>query len=341
MGVKTRFLIISDTHGEDVPLAHHQPADVAIHCGDLTEESKINEFCHTLQLLKSLKAPLKIIIPGNHDFTMDLPTFKSNIDGADEPLDPLLVKREFGDYGELHQIFSEAKSEGIHVLEEGTHQFQLGNGALLTVYASPFTPSPHNSWGFHYLPTQHEFAIPETADVVITHGPPHGIMDITGSRKRIGCPNLFGAVARAQPKLHCFGHVHSGWGAKLVTWREKIREVPSHFQDVNNDNSIVIENLSTLKSTKFDTTEEVEAKTEKRKLLDHQGYLGTSHCTDDELSLKRGQTLFVNAAIQGTAEDYPMHLPWLVDMELPPTPNLRDSTKMKETVKSVILVKKE
>ena len=44
--VKTRFLILSDAHGmeirsEDKPSQH---ADVAIHCGDLIEESKLEEY---------------------------------------------------------------------------------------------------------------------------------------------------------------------------------------------------------------------------------------------------------------------------------------------------------
>lgn len=54
MGIATKFLIISDTHGEDVPLARRVTADVAIHCGDLTEESKIKEFHDTLDLLKGI-----------------------------------------------------------------------------------------------------------------------------------------------------------------------------------------------------------------------------------------------------------------------------------------------
>ena len=43
--VKTRFLILSDTHGIEFRSEDKtsQYADVAIHCGDLTEKSKIEE----------------------------------------------------------------------------------------------------------------------------------------------------------------------------------------------------------------------------------------------------------------------------------------------------------
>ena len=70
--VKTRFLIFSDTHGvefpsEDRPFQH---ADVVIHCGDLAEESKLEEYEASIRLLKDLRAPLKLVIAGNHEFTM-------------------------------------------------------------------------------------------------------------------------------------------------------------------------------------------------------------------------------------------------------------------------------
>ncbi len=44
--VKSRFLILSDTHGmefqpEEIPSQH---VDVVIHCGNLTEESKLEEY---------------------------------------------------------------------------------------------------------------------------------------------------------------------------------------------------------------------------------------------------------------------------------------------------------
>lgn len=58
---------------EDKPLQH---ADVAIHCGDLTEESKLEEYRASIQLLKDIHAPLKLVIAGNHDFTMDIPAFR-------------------------------------------------------------------------------------------------------------------------------------------------------------------------------------------------------------------------------------------------------------------------
>ncbi|KAI0172887.1 Metallo-dependent phosphatase-like protein [Hypoxylon sp. FL1284] len=318
--VKTKFLIMSDTHGEDIPQASHIAFDVAIHCGDITVESKMGEFRNALEQLQRIQAPLKIIIPGNHDFTMDVPTFRNHLAPIIDHLDQALVKSEYGDYGEARQIFDDMKAEGIHLLFEGTHRFELSNGALLSVYASPFTPSPHGSWDFHYQTQQHQFDIPKGVDVVVTHTPPRGILDYTCERERAGCRNLFGAVARAQPKLHCFGHIHAGWGAKLATWRPHISETPSHFADIDNGKSAIIETRTGLINTKSDTITSAQIKSDRRNFLKDQGYVATSHGADDEHPLREGQTLFVNAAVQGITSELPTHPAWVVDIDLPRRP---------------------
>jgi hypothetical protein len=50
----------------------------------------------------------------------------------------------------------------------------------------------------------------------MTHSPPHGIFDYTGYKKRAGSPSLFAAFAKAKPRVHCFGHIHESWSAKLA-----------------------------------------------------------------------------------------------------------------------------
>lgn len=55
--------------------------------------------------------------------------------------------------------------------------------------------------------------IPENTDVLITHGPPHGILDQTVRGKlHVGCQELLEAVYRIKPKLHLFGHIHEARG---------------------------------------------------------------------------------------------------------------------------------
>ncbi|KAI8715294.1 Metallophos domain-containing protein [Fusarium sp. LHS14.1] len=319
--IKTRFLILSDTHGlrfqaDRMP---NNPVDVAIHCGDLTGGSKLHEIRQVIELLKEIDAPLKIVIAGNHDFSLDDLAFKQKITEASRLAQEDLegsIKAEYGDYGDARRLFD--GPEGIVFLEEGSHQFTLDNGALLRVYASPYTPTTGNSsdWGFQYSGA-HEFAINKGTDIVVTHGPPHGIMDMTTERERVGCPQLFAAVARAQPKLHCFGHVHSSWGARLVAWRPTISDKPSHFSDVDNEKSMMVESLARLKGSKFESAEAKEARQDAAERYRSQRCCQTSHCTGDDKPLSPAETLFVNAAVMG-ADDELSQFTWLVDIELEP-----------------------
>jgi hypothetical protein len=56
-------------------------------------------------------------------------------------------------------------------------------------------------------------SIPRNVHILITHGPPFGILDREpGSHLRQGCTELRLAVMKLQPRLHVFGHVHGGYG---------------------------------------------------------------------------------------------------------------------------------
>ncbi|KAI1267150.1 ser/Thr protein phosphatase family protein [Xylariaceae sp. FL1019] len=317
MSVKTRFLIISDTHGCVFDVKGAQKADVVIHCGDLTDGSDLSEHRRTLKLLREIDSPLKLVIAGNHDFTLDTPAFRKLIEEAPTPLEPELVDRTYGRQNEARQLYDE--TPGITFLDEGTHKFTLANNTTLTVYASPFTPSKTCAGAYQYAPsTGHDFSIDDNVDAVITHGPPHGIMDMTDSKERAGCPQLFTAICKARPIMHCFGHIHEGWGAKMIAWRDQIPEQPSHFNAIDNSRAIVVDKLTNLTSTKFD---DVEARAQKRKAAEfflRQGFRGASHCRGDEHRLEKGiHTLFVNASVEGGKEELPMQPPWLVDIELP------------------------
>jgi Icc-related predicted phosphoesterase len=51
--------------------------------------------------------------------------------------------------------------------------------------------------------------IPSGTDILISHGPPQGILD-----GGAGCAALRRAVIRVKPRLHCFGHVHTAYGTQ-------------------------------------------------------------------------------------------------------------------------------
>jgi Icc-related predicted phosphoesterase len=50
-------------------------------------------------------------------------------------------------------------------------------------------------------------------DVLITHGPPFGILDQTAPGEvHLGCEELRKAVEEKKPRVHLFGHIHGGAG---------------------------------------------------------------------------------------------------------------------------------
>ena len=101
-----RLLIVSDTHclkfdPSNLPC---ESADVIIH----------RWFHNAIQLLQSLDAPLKLVIAGNHDFTLGVPSFKMKIAEAVPSLDPALVTREYGTFGRAKEIFAEAQMQVLY-----------------------------------------------------------------------------------------------------------------------------------------------------------------------------------------------------------------------------------
>jgi hypothetical protein len=313
--IATRVLVLSDTHGEALQRPVTTSADVAIHCGDITEESKLDEFRAAISMLEAIDAPIKLVIAGNHDFTLDDKAFTNTRREISSTIDEPALKRTYGDLGEARALFDteEVRAAGIIFLDEGIHRITLANGALMTVYASPYTPSKSSGWGYQYDPSQgeHTWAIDSTVDLTMTHSPPRGLFDLTESKTRAGSPGLFAAIAKAKPKVHCFGHIHESWGAKLVQWRPELSEAPSHFTDIDNDRSQLIESRATLNDGKFDDEDTLQAKAAKRDDLAAQGY-----CKIETPIVDKEQTLFINAAIEGV-EEGTQHLPWLLEMQLP------------------------
>ncbi|KAL8697652.1 MAG: hypothetical protein Q9224_002202 [Gallowayella concinna] len=229
--VKTRFCIISDTHTaelwpfDDTSHAYRDPlpsADVLLHAGDITNFGYIHEYETMVDLLSKADAQLKIVIAGNHDVTLDEEYYEST------------GKRRFHrnigeDLTEIKELWTgeKARKAGIVYLEEGIRTFTLTNGARFTIYTSPYQPE-FCDWAFPYYRNEDRFnpgaknPIPDWPhiDIMLTHGPPAGVLDETNMGDQVGCEHLMRAVRRCRPRLHCFGHIHEGWGAQRTTWAQ-------------------------------------------------------------------------------------------------------------------------
>ncbi len=83
-------------------------------------------------------------------------------------------------------------------------------------YSSPYQPE-FCDWAFN-LPInspqikQVWAKIPDHVDVLITHGPPANILDLTFLGQHVGCPQLLQRIKQIKPRLHVFGHIHEGYG---------------------------------------------------------------------------------------------------------------------------------
>lgn len=315
--VRIRFFIISDTHGEDLARYPNEPIDVVIHCGDLTQESKLSEYKQAIKLLNNVNAPIKLAIAGNHDFTLDDTLYRQKLTEAHLPLpqEDRTVKTTYGDFGEARALFdAQGTSDNARIifLDEGMHDIELSKGVSLRIYASSFVPSEENHYGYPYDPfLGHTWDIPSDVDIVITHPPPKGVLDFNiNTKSRAGCEMLFSAVARAKPKLHCFGHIHEAWGAKMVTWRQEEPSYITHMTAIDGEKSEVIQSLAKLKGDRAEANEDERI----RKRLDEMEARGYFYAAPE---LQKGeQTLFVNASIEG-AETGTQQLPWLVELDFP------------------------
>jgi len=85
-------------------------------------------------------------------------------------------------------------------------------------YGSPWQPF-FCSWAFNLergKSLEKKWAmIPDDVDVLITHGPPHGILDVTIDGEKTGCEDLLARIKNlSKLKYHIFGHIHEGYGTK-------------------------------------------------------------------------------------------------------------------------------
>lgn len=157
-------------------------ADVIIHSGDVDVRT-LSEFMRFATWYSTLNHPYKILVAGNHDFF---------IEKASD-----LVKSICQEMGIIYL-------ENTQVIING-----------IKIYGSPIVPEFYN-WAF-MKKRGDEIAriwdkIPHGLDILITHGPPMGIMDIGYGEVHGGCEDLLARVKEIKPKYHLFGHFHKGYG---------------------------------------------------------------------------------------------------------------------------------
>lgn len=183
-----RITAISDLHG-------HRPAlpggDLLIIAGDLMAHNKHEQYYHFCQWVGQQAYDKAVVIAGNHDGRIN----------------DSIVQDWLSMYG--------PSGGPIHYLQDSGMEYRG-----LKIWGSPWT-----NWFKGVNPACSKFMlldgslkekweqIPMDTDILITHGPPHGMLDVTAYDKQsVGSQSLMIKVLQIRPKLHVFGHIHEGYG---------------------------------------------------------------------------------------------------------------------------------
>lgn len=174
-----KVLAFSDLHlarARAAELVHASAeADLVIGAGDFCNMR--HGLVDAMALLSDLRAPL-VAVPGNAE-------------SADELRAAALPGMTIlhGDAVELH----------------GLHLFGLG-------YGIPVTPFGSWSCDMSEADATSHLDTCEKADILITHAPPKGVVDVTSTGLSVGSTAIRSAIARVQPHLAFCGHIHDSWG---------------------------------------------------------------------------------------------------------------------------------
>jgi len=177
---------ISDTHSYHKFLEIPEDIDMVIHSGDFSNYHDVlknePEALNFLSWFAALEIKHKVLIAGNHDAFAIFLKFK-----------------------ELCINLGITYLENTEVVIDG-----------LKIWGSPYTPQFGN---WHFMKSRAKIgrvwqSIPDDTDIIVTHGPPKGILDISEDRYHsiefCGCSALKKRVLKMPNlKLMCFGHIHN------------------------------------------------------------------------------------------------------------------------------------
>ena len=170
-----KVVAVSDTHMRHEEIAVPD-GDLLIHAGDFCSFGTVDELEAFSSWFGALSHQHKVVIAGNHERCIQ-----------DNPACVSLLPKDC-----IYLQDAATEIEGVKL------------------YGSPWQPEFEN-WAFN-LPIGEPLRqvwerIPADADILVTHTPPYGILDVIRGG-HVGCEELLAAVQRIKPKYNIFGHVH-------------------------------------------------------------------------------------------------------------------------------------
>lgn len=182
-----KIVIISDTHEKHENIEVPE-GDILIHCGDSTNRGSLFQFNKFLAWMKKQAPKHKVLVFGNHELG-------------------------FSKSPKQEEAIESCKQFGIQLLQDSGITIEG-----LKIFGQPWQPFFYD-WEFN-VPRGKEIAkkwelIPEDTQILITHGPPYGILDLVELSPfeerdaHQGCEELRKRVESLKNlKLHAFGHLH-------------------------------------------------------------------------------------------------------------------------------------
>jgi Icc-related predicted phosphoesterase len=198
--MKKKITFISDTHTKHNQITSDLPGgDILIHAGDFMNSGyypdEATGFFKWFDEINNYDT--KIFIAGNHDRLMEN--------------EPEWAKGILTGYKTIEYL----QDEDLVLYYDG-HNGDFPEDTI-RIYGSPWQPWFYD-WAFNLprngpgLYSKWE-AISNDTDILITHGPPYGYLDIPGGQNvRVGCEILRERVDEFKPKINVFGHIHGSAG---------------------------------------------------------------------------------------------------------------------------------
>jgi len=189
--------LISDSHSKHKQITDDLlGGDLIIHAGDISSMGYTHEIQNFCDWYSKLNYDTKIFIAGNHDFGFQ-----------DKPIE---MKYLLALYPEIYYL-----QDDLFLLGEDKDDYR----DRPKVWGTPWQPR-FCSWAFNVDRgadiKQHWDKIPINTDILITHGPPFGTLDkVIGRTESLGCEELAKRIREIKPKIHVFGHIHTGYGYKF------------------------------------------------------------------------------------------------------------------------------
>lgn len=189
---------VSDLHQRYRFVKDWPHADVLVVAGDMTCQGTLPEIAMFHETIAATTYRYIIVVAGNHDFGFEqMPTLA------------------------IETLIGSQKDRIIYLKDSG-----------ITIDGVKFWGSP---WQLRYgryafnIDTDKELKrywdmVPADTDVLITHSPPHGLMDMVEEvwwqdgkpvkgQSSQGSKTLRQAVRKLKPQAHIFGHIHEGYGS--------------------------------------------------------------------------------------------------------------------------------